>query len=87
LEDTYTGQVYNIEDGIPLSFTMSDTTYAPRFVMHLGKNYNHTITEPLCAGELGSVQVFIDSSETGFFEISGINYFQSGSIFWRFCTR
>ncbi|MFK8038853.1 MAG: hypothetical protein AB8B74_11220, partial [Crocinitomicaceae bacterium] len=34
LEDTYDGQMYDVQDGIPMTFTMSDTTYLPRFILH-----------------------------------------------------
>ena len=79
LEDTYSGLVYIIEEGVPLSFNMSDTTYAPRFILHIGKTYDISITNALCTGEQGNVTILIDSTETGFYELQSIDSLYSGS--------
>jgi len=48
LEDTYTGDMFLIEEGSSFSFEMSDTTYSPRFIIHLGKNYDITTYSASC---------------------------------------
>ena len=79
LEDTYTGQVYPIEESVPLTFTMSDTTYAPRFVLHIGKNYDIESTEALCHGDFGQVNIDLDNFESGTFNLmSGGNSIKTG---------
>lgn len=81
LEDTYTGQMYTIEEGIPLSFNLSDTSYVPRFLLHIGKNYNITTSEPSCSGlETGVIEVLMDSLESGNFDLTSSLYAESGSI-------
>ena len=81
LEDTYTGQVYPIEESVPLTFTMSDTTYAPRFVLHIGKNYDIEPTEALCHGDFGQVLIGLDSLESGTFSLlSGTTTIETGSF-------
>lgn len=65
LEDTYTGQIYDITDGTYLSFEMSDTTYAPRFILHMGRNYDLTSTPATCYGDgNGSVEIDLDDAQS-----------------------
>lgn len=71
LEDTYNGQMYDLVDGVPLSFNMSDTTYAPRFILHIGKNYELVTSQPQCNGQLGSIIIGVDSLELGTYQIVG----------------
>jgi len=70
VEDTYDGQVYLVEDGVPLTFTMSDTTYSPRFILHIGKTYETGIAHALCNGEFGSINMMTDSTESGTYQLS-----------------
>lgn len=49
LEDTYTGSMYDITEGTSLPFTMSDTTWLPRFLLHIGKTYPEDQTAATCA--------------------------------------
>jgi hypothetical protein len=51
LEDTYTGEMYEITEGTVLPFEMSDTTYAPRFLLYLGRQYETTVSNVSCNGE------------------------------------
>ncbi|MEO9534309.1 MAG: SprB repeat-containing protein [Crocinitomicaceae bacterium] len=51
LEDLYSGETYLIEEGGSYPFEMSDTTYAPRFLLHVGKDYESTVTKATCKGE------------------------------------
>ncbi len=69
LEDTYSGQIYTVEENVPITFTMSDTTYLPRFILHLGKNYDVEPKAALCNGELGSVSIGLDNFESGTFDL------------------
>ncbi|MFK8038696.1 MAG: SprB repeat-containing protein, partial [Crocinitomicaceae bacterium] len=69
LEDTYDGQMYDVQDGIPMTFTMSDTTYLPRFILHLGKNYEVEAIEALCNGDFGAVSIGLDSLENGTYDL------------------
>lgn len=62
LEDLYTGNVYMVEEGVSLPFEMSDTTYAPRFVLHLGKTYQSETIPASCNG-LADGEIIIDLDE------------------------
>jgi hypothetical protein len=50
LEDIYTGTIYSIQEGTVLPLQMYDTTYAPRFIIHLGRNYDLTSSPASCFG-------------------------------------
>ncbi len=51
LEDTYTGLFYVIEEDQPINFELSDTTLWPRFILHIGRQYE-TLTENVsCYGD------------------------------------
>lgn len=67
LEDTYTGEFYSIEEGAALSFEISDTTFAPRFMIHLGRDY-HVNTNPTKCFGLNDGKVEID------FGIDSVSY-------------
>ena len=61
LEDTYTGIIYDVEDGLGLEFEMYDTTWAPRFILHLGKEYNTEITHVSCnSSNDGMIELDLD---------------------------
>lgn len=59
LEDTYTGQSYLIEEGSAFAFEMFDTTYTPRFIIHVGKQYN-MISNPLSCNSSADGEVILD---------------------------
>jgi len=66
LEDMYTGQLYVVEDGVPLTFAMSDTSIAPRFILHVGKDYDIVSESVSCfEGEDGSITVEFDQVDNG----------------------
>lgn len=62
LEDTYTGELYLVQEGVSLPFEMSDTTYAPRFILHLGQSYETQTLAASCKGEADG-EVMIDLNE------------------------
>jgi hypothetical protein len=62
LEDLYTGNVYMVEEGVSLPFEMSDTTYAPRFVLHIGKTYQSETISASCNG-VADGEIIIDLDE------------------------
>jgi hypothetical protein len=63
LEDTYDGSIYIVYEGAAFSFEMSDTTYAPRFLLHLGKSYDLVPTPVDCNGAAtGSILLDLDLS-------------------------
>ena len=78
LEDTYTGQVYPIEEGVPVNVFLSDTTWTPRFILHVGKNYEILTQSVVCHGEEnGGFNIHLDNDD------NGLNYTlfsQSGQI-------
>ncbi|MFK8038852.1 MAG: LamG-like jellyroll fold domain-containing protein [Crocinitomicaceae bacterium] len=80
LEDTYDGQMYDVQDGIPMTFTMSDTTYLPRFILHLGKNYEVEAIEALCNGDFGAVSIGLDSLENGTYDLVTGGTISSGTF-------
>jgi hypothetical protein len=58
IEDTYTGEIYDIVEGEALTFQLSDTTTLARFVLHLGKNYETSSESVLChEDQNGSIQL------------------------------
>lgn len=59
LEDTYTGQMYLIEEGSAFAFDMSDTTYAARFIIHVGKQYDANTMDLSCAN-YGDGEISLD---------------------------
>lgn len=73
LEDTYDGQMYLVEEGSAFSFEMSDTTYAPRFLLHLGKNYNQLVSNASCHGDNnGSIELDLEmNQDVDFSVVSG----------------
>lgn len=63
LEDTYTGQVYAVEENQPISINLSDTTTQARFILHVGRNYEVQSNSVSCSGlSDGSVQLDLDVS-------------------------
>ena len=50
LEDTYTGQMYDVYEGTALPFVLSDTTWSPRFLLHIGKSYPTQSSATTCYG-------------------------------------
>jgi hypothetical protein len=51
LEDTYTSQMYQVFEGAAYAFDMSDTSFAPRFLLHLGSDYESTSFNASCYGD------------------------------------
>ena len=79
LEDTYTGQVYPIVDGVPLNFYMSDTTWSPRFLLHIGKKYEIEVNPTLCYGSAtGEFSIDLDSVNNAYYELSNSDTVISG---------
>jgi len=63
LEDTYTGLVYDIVEGSSLPFELSDTTWTPRFLLHIGKNYESVIQSSSCFdGVDGSIEIDLNDA-------------------------
>lgn len=48
LEDTYTDSIYTVESGSNFTFYISDTTWSPRFILHVGKNYTPEVFSAAC---------------------------------------
>jgi hypothetical protein len=59
LEDTYSGDMFMITEGASFPFQMSDTTYAPRFIIHVGKDYEHSVVNASCFGN-GDGEITLD---------------------------
>ena len=63
LEDTYTGQMYDVVEGQAINVELSDTTTLPRFILHIGRNYDTQSTAVSCNGDAnGSVQVDLEDA-------------------------
>lgn len=61
LEDTYTGLFHDITEGVSYTFALSDTTWYPRFMLHVGKTYPVEMTSPLCFGDAtGQYEIDLD---------------------------
>lgn len=70
IEDTYTGVFYSIEEGVDLDFMLYDTTYAPRFVLHIGRNYSQSSVDVNCNGESdGAFNLDLASDEMHSYEL------------------
>ena len=70
LEDTYTGDLYPIEEGAEYFFDMSDTTYFARFMIHVGKNYESSVSPVSCFnGVDGQANLFLDIADTVAYEL------------------
>ena len=79
LEDTYSGQMYSITDSVPLSFYMSDTSWSPRFLLHVGKTYGFDNQATLCYGESnGQISIDLDSVTNQYYELSSTDTLISG---------
>jgi Concanavalin A-like lectin/glucanases superfamily/Ig-like domain CHU_C associated/SprB repeat len=64
LEDTYDGSIYNVVEGSAFTFEMSDTTYAPRFLLHLGKTYENNVVNASCHSEAdGMIELDLDMNQ------------------------
>lgn len=50
LEDSYNGNTYNLNDSSSLSFNISDTTTAPRFILHITPPVNRETIPVSCSG-------------------------------------
>lgn len=80
LEDTYTGEFYDIdpEDETALEFFLSDTTYAPRFIIHLGRDYDRIRVNASCFGASnGEFEIDLDMEEVVSYELlsaDGLDY-------------
>jgi hypothetical protein len=71
IEDTYDGSFYMVEDGQPLTFELSDTTYAPRFLIHLGKTYETSSLMASCHGlSDGAISLDLQDSSPLDYEIT-----------------
>ena len=80
LEDTYTGINYLIAEGESLSFEMYDTTYAPRFLLHVGKDYTYSQTNVKCFGDdNGAINIDLDR-ESVTYRIESDTYLDSNSV-------
>ena len=65
LEDTYTGDFYLIEEGVALPFMMDDSTYAPRFILHVGMSYETQTSSVSCkGGSDGEMSIDLDMSQS-----------------------
>jgi hypothetical protein len=63
LEDVYTGMMYDVTEGSSFVFEMSDTTWSPRFYLHIGKNYPVAQNDVSCFdGNDGSIQVDLNDT-------------------------
>lgn len=61
LEDTYTGTMYDVYEGAAYSFYMDDSTYSPRFVLHIGRDYESVTTDLSCPDVVdGQIQLDLD---------------------------
>jgi SprB repeat len=70
LEDTYDGMMYPISEGAIFYFELSDTTWAPRFVIHVGRNYAISSTDASCFGDTdGTVQIDLDDTNPYDYEL------------------
>lgn len=72
IEDTYTGELFDISEGELLTFELYDTTWAPRFLLHLGKKYESEVADNLCPeGMEGEIQLDLNQSTVFFQFIDG----------------
>jgi hypothetical protein len=63
LEDTYTGMSYDISEGSVLNFELSDTTLLPRFIIHVGREYESNVIGTSCyENEDGKIELNLDST-------------------------
>jgi hypothetical protein len=63
VEDTYTGESYLVSEGVSYGFMMSDTTFTPRFILHIGKNFLFQTQSLECLGDnTGEVLVNLDTA-------------------------
>jgi len=70
LEDLYTGDIFLINEGSTFSFDMMDSTYSPRFVLHVGKNYNSNTFSASCNGNSdGQFEIDLNSNIAFDYEI------------------
>ena len=70
LEDTYDGTMYDVYEGASYTFAMDDSTYAPRFILHIGKNYEIVANKASCFGaENGSVEIYLDEPNATDYEL------------------
>lgn len=83
LEDTYTGTFYDIdtEEETVLDFELSDTTYAPRFILHIGRDYDRMRENVTCHDFAnGTYQLDLDIDEEVSYELtSGGEVIELGS--------
>lgn len=79
LEDLYTGNMYLVEEGVSLPFVMSDTTYAPRFILHLGKEFDAEVMSTSCNG-LNDGQISLDLDEPSTIEYTISSNGQSDTL-------
>jgi hypothetical protein len=70
LEDTYNGQIYDVYEGQPISVELYDTTFAPRFILHIGNNYEVISNSVTCNGNSdGALEVYLNQSYDVDYEI------------------
>ena len=82
LEDTYTDSIYSIEEGSTFAFEMFDTTYLPRFIIHIGKNYNITTNDISCHGYSdGNLELNIAINESFDYHIIAKDFEHSNSAY------
>ncbi|MCH2232859.1 MAG: hypothetical protein MK078_01300 [Crocinitomicaceae bacterium] len=51
LEDLYTGDFYDVSEDVGFEIELYDSTFAPRFLLHVGRNVETEVSEPTCFGE------------------------------------
>jgi hypothetical protein len=80
LEDLYTGIVYDITEGLTLPFMLSDTTWSPRFLLHIGKNYSVKSSPETCHNlNDGYCEIQLDDSTYVNYDLTSSNGTVSGS--------
>lgn len=59
LEDSYTGDITILSEGETYAFNLSDTTDAPRFLLHVSVPVRNEVTDAVCAGSTNGSAVVI----------------------------
>lgn len=55
LEDSYTGELITLSEGETYGFQLSDTTEAPRFLLHVPVPVRNVVTQPTCIGQTNAL--------------------------------
>lgn len=82
LEDTYSGVLYPVEEESVYSFEMSDTTFSPRFILHVGREYDFTKSHVNCFSENnGMFELDLDLATDVSYELFGEGISEEGITF------